>query len=203
MVFCSRNSTFRSSLVPSTSSGLDSVLGARRASRLSISKLWMHRAYWTPTTLRLTLYKSATMFGRWLSIALTASSSCVMKVRLGWYFLARGLTDYSLLDFAFYINKNGWRSRPGWIIHWEGTPTAFGMIVGLIVRKSFTEILHSHALSLRCRFRAHIHRGSARRDGLDGPSHPWYFHLLSFRRHSSICRLCCASTPAGSTLRFC
>lgn len=30
------------------------------------------------------------------------------------------------VDFAFYINKNGWRSRPGWIIHWEGTPTSFG-----------------------------------------------------------------------------
>lgn len=29
-------------------------------------------------------------------------------------------------DFAFYINKNGWRSRPGWIIHWEGAPKAFG-----------------------------------------------------------------------------
>lgn len=33
---------------------------------------------------------------------------------------------YPPSDFAFYINKNGWRSRPGWIIHWEGTPTSFG-----------------------------------------------------------------------------
>lgn len=29
-------------------------------------------------------------------------------------------------EFAFYVNKNGWRSRPKWAIIWEGMPTAFG-----------------------------------------------------------------------------
>lgn len=29
-------------------------------------------------------------------------------------------------EFAFYVNKNGWRSRPKWAIIWEGVPTAFG-----------------------------------------------------------------------------
>lgn len=30
------------------------------------------------------------------------------------------LLNYS--EFSFFINGNGWRSRPDWIIHWEGTP---------------------------------------------------------------------------------
>jgi hypothetical protein len=29
-------------------------------------------------------------------------------------------------EFAFYVNKNGWRARPKWAIIWEGVPTAFG-----------------------------------------------------------------------------
>lgn len=29
-------------------------------------------------------------------------------------------------EFAFYVNKNGWRARSNWIVHWEGNPTAFG-----------------------------------------------------------------------------
>jgi len=29
-------------------------------------------------------------------------------------------------DFAFYVNKNGWRSRQKWAIIWEGNPTSFG-----------------------------------------------------------------------------
>jgi len=30
------------------------------------------------------------------------------------------------LEFAFYVNKTGWRARPRWAIQWEGCPTAFG-----------------------------------------------------------------------------
>ncbi|WFD19776.1 25S rRNA (cytosine(2870)-C(5))-methyltransferase [Malassezia caprae] len=30
-------------------------------------------------------------------------------------------------EFAFYVNKNGWRARSGWIINWEGNPNAFAM----------------------------------------------------------------------------
>lgn len=29
-------------------------------------------------------------------------------------------------EFAFYVNKNGWRARSNWLVQWEGHPTAFG-----------------------------------------------------------------------------
>lgn len=32
-------------------------------------------------------------------------------------------------EFAFYVNKNGWRSRPKWAIVWEGIPTSFGKVL--------------------------------------------------------------------------
>lgn len=35
-------------------------------------------------------------------------------------------TDESPTDFAFYVNKNGWRSRKDFMVHWEGSPTGFG-----------------------------------------------------------------------------
>src|ERR1700723_887533 len=31
-------------------------------------------------------------------------------------------------DFAFYVNKTGWRSRKDFMVHWEGSPTGFGEI---------------------------------------------------------------------------
>ncbi|KAI0035358.1 CNH-domain-containing protein [Vararia minispora EC-137] len=30
-------------------------------------------------------------------------------------------------DFAFYINRSGWRSRKDFMVHWEGSPTAFAL----------------------------------------------------------------------------
>jgi hypothetical protein len=39
------------------------------------------------------------------------------------FILDGGLID---AEFAFYVNKNGWRARPKWAIIWEGVPTAFG-----------------------------------------------------------------------------
>ncbi|KAG9296550.1 hypothetical protein G9A89_015142 [Geosiphon pyriformis] len=30
-------------------------------------------------------------------------------------------------EFAFYVNKSGWRSRHNWRIIWEGTPTSFAL----------------------------------------------------------------------------
>ncbi|VEU19772.1 DEKNAAC100169 [Brettanomyces naardenensis] len=35
------------------------------------------------------------------------------------------LLSYS--SFSFFINHNGWRSRPKWIVHWEGVPHAFAL----------------------------------------------------------------------------
>jgi hypothetical protein len=31
-----------------------------------------------------------------------------------------------LAEFAFYVNKNGWRSRKEFMVYWEGSPTGFG-----------------------------------------------------------------------------
>jgi hypothetical protein len=30
------------------------------------------------------------------------------------------------LEFAFYVNKSGWRARRNFMVHWEGNPTGFG-----------------------------------------------------------------------------
>ena len=30
------------------------------------------------------------------------------------------------IEFAFYVNKTGWRSRKEFMVYWEGTPKAFG-----------------------------------------------------------------------------
>ena len=38
----------------------------------------------------------------------------------------RESSELTLVEFAFYVNKNGWRSKPRWAIIWEGVPTAFG-----------------------------------------------------------------------------
>lgn len=32
-------------------------------------------------------------------------------------------------EFAFYVNKNGRRSRLNFMVQWEGQPTGFGMLV--------------------------------------------------------------------------
>ena len=29
-------------------------------------------------------------------------------------------------EFAFFVNKNGWRAKNDWMVTWEGTPTACG-----------------------------------------------------------------------------
>jgi hypothetical protein len=29
-------------------------------------------------------------------------------------------------EFAFYVNKSGWRSKKDVVIYWEGSPTGFG-----------------------------------------------------------------------------
>ncbi|KAJ1914785.1 RHO1 GDP-GTP exchange protein 2 [Mycoemilia scoparia] len=47
-------------------------------------------------------------------------------------------------EFAFYVNRNGQRARPNWIIHWEGEPTAFAFHYPYILAfdNSFIEIRH-------------------------------------------------------------
>ncbi|KAK8853072.1 hypothetical protein IAR55_003773 [Kwoniella newhampshirensis] len=47
-------------------------------------------------------------------------------------------------EFAFYVNKNGWRSRPKWAIVWEGVPTAFALQYPYVVafEPTFIEVHH-------------------------------------------------------------
>jgi len=35
------------------------------------------------------------------------------------------LLHYS--DFSFFVNRNGWRARPDWLINWEGRPQTFAL----------------------------------------------------------------------------
>ncbi|CAG8462623.1 2782_t:CDS:10 [Funneliformis mosseae] len=47
-------------------------------------------------------------------------------------------------EFAFYVNKVGWRSRPDWLITWEGSPTSFALRYPYVLafEPSFIEIRH-------------------------------------------------------------
>lgn len=47
-------------------------------------------------------------------------------------------------DFAFYVNKNGWRARPKWAIVWEGAPTAFALLYPYVIafEPTFVEVRH-------------------------------------------------------------
>lgn len=52
------------------------------------------------------------------------------------------LLNYS--DFSFFVNRNGWRSRSDWIIHWEGLPQGFAISYPYLIafEPSFVEIRH-------------------------------------------------------------
>lgn len=52
------------------------------------------------------------------------------------------LLNYS--EFSFFVNRNGWRARPEWIIHWEGSPQSFALSYPFILafEPSFIEIRH-------------------------------------------------------------
>ncbi|KAK4689351.1 RHO1 GDP-GTP exchange protein 1/2, partial [Tremellales sp. Uapishka_1] len=47
-------------------------------------------------------------------------------------------------EFAFYVNKNGWRARPKWAIIWEGAPTAFALQYPYVIafEPTFVEVHH-------------------------------------------------------------
>jgi len=47
-------------------------------------------------------------------------------------------------DFAFYVNKNGWRSRKDFMVHWEGSPTGFALHYPYVLafEPTFVEIRH-------------------------------------------------------------
>ena len=58
------------------------------------------------------------------------------------------LLNYS--DFSFFVNRNGWRTRPDWKIQWEGTPQAFALHDPYILafEPSFIEIRHMETSEL-------------------------------------------------------
>ncbi|KAL4061872.1 CNH-domain-containing protein [Scleroderma citrinum] len=47
-------------------------------------------------------------------------------------------------DFAFYVNKNGWQSRPEFMVHWEGSPTGFALHFPYVLafEPMFVEVRH-------------------------------------------------------------
>ncbi|CAB4399307.1 unnamed protein product [Rhizophagus irregularis] len=47
-------------------------------------------------------------------------------------------------EFAFYVNKVGWRSRSNWLITWEGSPTSFALRYPYVLafEPSFIEVRH-------------------------------------------------------------
>ncbi|EIN09591.1 CNH-domain-containing protein [Punctularia strigosozonata HHB-11173 SS5] len=47
-------------------------------------------------------------------------------------------------EFAFYVNKNGWRSRKEVMVHWEGSPTGFALRYPYVIafEPTFVEIRH-------------------------------------------------------------
>lgn len=47
-------------------------------------------------------------------------------------------------DFSFFVNRNGWRSKPEWMIHWEGLPQNFSISYPYLIafEPNFVEIRH-------------------------------------------------------------
>ncbi len=66
------------------------------------------------------------------------------------------LLNYS--EFSFFVNRNGWRARPDWLITWEGLPQAFALSYPFILafEPSFVEIRHVETGAL-------VHVGTAPR----------------------------------------
>ncbi|KAI4166315.1 MAG: hypothetical protein LQ342_000205 [Letrouitia transgressa] len=53
-------------------------------------------------------------------------------------------------DFSFFVNRNGWRARPDWIINWEGRPQSFALSHPYLLafEPSFIEIRHLETAAL-------------------------------------------------------
>ena len=102
-------------------------------------------------------------------------------------------------EFAFYVNKTGWRARPRWAIQWEGFPTAFGMWNSCLCETwgidSRYVVTRSHALSLHIGVRADLYRGPARRDWQPGADRDGEQYTLSLFRHTAIANTHRQSVP--------
>lgn len=50
------------------------------------------------------------------------------------------MTDHVVVEFAFYVNRTGWRSRKEFMVYWEGYPTGFGERLHLHDSYSYADI---------------------------------------------------------------
>lgn len=181
----SRNFTSQPNLPLCIFSRPSSVLVALKGLRLSILKPWICKDYSILLIRRWTLCSSGIMYGRLRYIGSRRTFCCAMMVS-GFVPTMRP-TD--MIEFAFYINKNGWRARPKWAIIWEGVPSAFGP--SLCFPKLDTRLTRqSPPVSLRRRFRANLRGSSPRRNRSPRSNHPRQQHLLLIRRYTSITRQC-------------
>ena len=53
-------------------------------------------------------------------------------------------------DFSFFVNRNGWRARPDWVINWEGRPSTFALSHPYLLafEPNFIEIRHLETSAL-------------------------------------------------------
>ena len=92
--------------------------------RLSISKLWTPRAYLILRTILWISSRNERTCVPCLSIVSTMNSYFAMMVSHNCP--PSSYLSIHIPEFAFYVNKNGWRSRKEFMVFWEGSPTGFG-----------------------------------------------------------------------------
>ena len=53
-------------------------------------------------------------------------------------------------EFSFFVNRNGWRARPDWLITWEGRPQTFALSHPYLLafEPNFIEIRHLETAAL-------------------------------------------------------
>jgi hypothetical protein len=154
---------------------------------LSTSRRSIPRVSSTPRIARSTLSRSARQLVLSPSIASTATSSFATMVSSPCLPPPWMMTDdVGCPEFAFYVNKNGWRAKSNWIIQWEGFPTSFGTSSPPPCLLILTPPSHSIALPLRPRLRAHFLRGPPRRIRRSHADHTGQQPPLPLRRHPTL-----------------
>lgn len=99
------------------------------------------------------------------------------------------------VEFAFYVNKTGWRARPRWAIQWEGVPTSFGTSPrSPTFGTRLTLTLFSFTLSVHSGFRAHVRGSPTRRNRPSRADNPRQSHPVPFCRRPAFAN----TYPAGS-----
>lgn len=112
-------------------------------------------------------------------------------------------------EFAFYVNKNGWRARSNWLVQWEGHPTSFALSYPYVLafEKDFLEVRHvnsGHLMqiipgsNMRLLFADTPPSSSATSNMVpQDPYNPYGFNSLSSSRSSSV-----YSSPSSMPIRL-